>query len=137
MVQLRSSVSDGRNAHASSPLILPEGENVVLLLGAPRSGTTWLAKILDSHPDVLYRHEPDTVLRNDELPHLCSRDDAGSHRDEARNYLGALFNVRVLKSVGSRPSFRKNYRGPLRSRLRTALINGLLAMDTAWRGQKW
>jgi LPS sulfotransferase NodH len=28
----------------------------ILILGAPRSGTTWLAKIIDSHPDVLYRH---------------------------------------------------------------------------------
>jgi hypothetical protein len=34
----------------------------VLVLGAPRSGTTWLAKIIDSHPDVLYRHEPDATL---------------------------------------------------------------------------
>lgn len=33
----------------------------ILILGAPRSGTTWLAKIIDSHPDVLYRHEPDAV----------------------------------------------------------------------------
>jgi sulfotransferase family protein len=34
----------------------------ILILGAPRSGTTWLAKIVDSHPDVLYRHEPDATL---------------------------------------------------------------------------
>ncbi len=34
----------------------------ILVLGAPRSGTTWLAKILDSHPGVVYRHEPDKVL---------------------------------------------------------------------------
>jgi Sulfotransferase family len=34
----------------------------ILILGAPRSGTTWLAKIIDSHPDVLYRHEPDEIL---------------------------------------------------------------------------
>ncbi len=34
----------------------------ILILGAPRSGTTWLAKIIDSHPDVLYRHEPDETL---------------------------------------------------------------------------
>lgn len=36
--------------------------NAILIVGAPRSGTTWLAKILDSHPDVLYRHEPDEAL---------------------------------------------------------------------------
>jgi hypothetical protein len=33
-----------------------------LILGCQRSGTTWLAKIIDSHPDVLYRHEPDEAL---------------------------------------------------------------------------
>jgi hypothetical protein len=36
-------------------------DRCILVLGSPRSGTTWLAKILDSHPDVLYRHEPDEV----------------------------------------------------------------------------
>jgi hypothetical protein len=34
----------------------------ILIVGAPRSGTTWLAKIFDSHPDVIYRHEPDEVV---------------------------------------------------------------------------
>ncbi len=33
----------------------------ILIIGSPRSGTTWLAKIIDSHPDVLYRHEPDAT----------------------------------------------------------------------------
>jgi hypothetical protein len=36
--------------------------SLILVLGAPRSGTTWLAKIVDSHPDVIYRHEPDKTL---------------------------------------------------------------------------
>ena len=31
----------------------------ILLFGAPRSGTSWLGRILDSHPDTLMRHEPD------------------------------------------------------------------------------
>jgi hypothetical protein len=37
--------------------------STILILGSQRSGTTWLAKIIDSHPDVLYRHEPDEALR--------------------------------------------------------------------------
>jgi hypothetical protein len=51
----------------------------ILVLGAPRSGTTWLAKIIDSHPDVLYRHEPDATvpgpspLTPDALPALLGR----------------------------------------------------------------
>ncbi|HBK08843.1 MAG TPA: hypothetical protein DDZ81_23805 [Acetobacteraceae bacterium] len=40
--------------------------SVILIVGAPRSGTTWLAKIVDSHPDVLYRHEPDETLPSPE-----------------------------------------------------------------------
>lgn len=52
---------------------------LILILGAPRSGTTWLAKIIDSHPDVLYRHEPDEALpcplalTPDALPALLAR----------------------------------------------------------------
>jgi hypothetical protein len=51
----------------------------IIILGAPRSGTTWLAKIIDSHPDVLYRHEPDETLpapsplTQDTLPPLLAR----------------------------------------------------------------
>jgi hypothetical protein len=34
------------------------GARTILLLGSARSGTTWLAKLLDTHPGVLYLHEP-------------------------------------------------------------------------------
>ena len=30
----------------------------ILLLGSPRSGTSWLAKILDTYENVFYIHEP-------------------------------------------------------------------------------
>jgi Sulfotransferase family len=50
-------------AHPTSgPSSIGLAESAILVLGMPRSGTTWLAKILDSHPDVLYRHEPDEVV---------------------------------------------------------------------------
>ncbi len=44
------------------PLSLAALAAPILVLGAPRSGTTWLAKIVDSHPGVVYRHEPDKAL---------------------------------------------------------------------------
>ncbi len=118
-------------------LISPDGENVALLLGAPRSGTTWLAKILDSHPDLIYRHEPDTVLRNEKLPYLCPREDVGRYRDEARNYLQHLLELRSLKSAGSRPLFPKNYHRHLARQLRAVLVYGLLAVDALSGGAQW
>jgi Sulfotransferase family len=79
----------------------------ILILGAPRSGTTWLAKIIDSHPDVVYRHEPDEALPGpsplaaDDLPALLVRWAAET---------GA-------RTVAKRPYFRKSWqpgwaRGP-------------------------
>ena len=42
---------------------------IILLLGTPRSGTTWLASILNSHERVVYSHEPLSKLR---IPHLAA-----------------------------------------------------------------
>src|SRR5262249_16386080 len=36
----------------------PTPRRVFLLLGSPRSGTSWLAKVLDTYPAVWYTHEP-------------------------------------------------------------------------------
>src|SRR6185369_10661099 len=103
----------------------PNGENLVLLLGAPRSGTTWLAKILDSHPNVVYRHEPDTVIRNDAIPYLCPREGVSEFRYQAREYLARLMDVRTLKSAGSMPVFQKKFRSALGGSVHTGLIYAL------------
>jgi hypothetical protein len=121
----------------TTSLMSPDGENVVFLLGAPRSGTTWLAKVLDSHPHVLYRHEPDTVLRNEKIPYLCPSEDIGLYRDEARRYLELLLEVRSIKSAGSRPLFPKNYRRNAAGQFRNAVVYGLLAADAIFRGAPW
>ena len=102
-------------------------ERIVLILGAPRSGTTWLAKIFDSHPDVLYRHEPDTVLRATDLPWACSRADIPLHLDDARAYLAELIGTATVKTAGSLPMFPKRYENlPVRL-LRHALVYALRA----------
>jgi hypothetical protein len=104
-------------------------ERVILLLGAPRSGTSWLAKIFDSHPDVLYRHEPDTVLRTWDLPWMCPRDEVGEHVDAARVYLRQLIDTATLKTAGSLPMFPKRFQSlPVRL-ARAAIIHALQAAD--------
>ena len=71
--------------------------SAILVLGCPRSGTTWLAKIIDSHPDILYRHEPDEVR----LP-----------RAEAEPFdqINEWIAQRSLRTAAKRPAFRKSWR---------------------------
>jgi hypothetical protein len=100
-------------------------ERVVLILGAPRSGTTWLAKIFDSHPDVLYRHEPDTVLRATDLPWVCDRADIPRHLDAARAYLAVLIDTATVKTAGSLPMFPKRFESLSVRLQRRAIIHAL------------
>jgi hypothetical protein len=80
-----------------------------MIVGAPRSGTTWVGKIFDSHPDVLYRHEPDTVLLEPRLPYIIPAGDDGRYADIAAAYLDKLLRVATVKSVSQRPIFAKSY----------------------------
>jgi hypothetical protein len=101
-----------------------DGENVVFVLGAPRSGTTWLAKIFDSHPDVIYRHEPDTVLRSNCIPVIYSDTQAAIRTEDVREYLLRLFALRSPKSAGSLPTFRKHFRPASMEYLRSLTVYG-------------
>ena len=83
-----------------------------LILGSPRSGTTWLAKIFDSHPDLLYLHEPDTVVRSKSyLPPYIEDGDLEALQSAARQYCERMVSARTIKTVGSTPIFNKTYRG--------------------------
>jgi len=97
----------------------------VFILGTPRSGTSWLGKILDSHPDVLYRHEPDIIDRNETLPFLCEPERAASYVANAQSWLDDLAKNRFLKSAGSQPVFRKSYHTPLQTRFRRLIVTAL------------
>ena len=89
----------------------------ILVLGAPRSGTTWLAKIIDSHPDVLYRHEPDAMfpgpspLTPDALPALLARWAAD----------------RSPHTVTKQPFFPKSWQSGWARRIRILLASGVSA----------
>lgn len=103
--------------------------NLILLLGAPRSGTTWLAKIFDSHPDVLYRHEPDTVLRDEQMQNFFRPEDIPRFRPTAADYLRRLVDTRTLKTAGSLPVFPKSYYAPAVQGLRRGMIYALRAAE--------
>ncbi|WP_081623682.1 MULTISPECIES: sulfotransferase [unclassified Thioalkalivibrio] len=82
----------------------------IVVVGSGRSGTTFLAKLLDSHPRVLYRHEPDWALVDRSIPFLPGPDDRERCLRQAGEYLRRLENVRALKVSGKEPFFRKSYR---------------------------
>lgn len=91
--------------------------SLILILGSQRSGTTWLAKIIDSHPDVLYRHEPDETL-----PSPALLDAAG---------LPALLKRwiadRSARAVSIKPFFAKSWQPPWARTLRMALAAAVKA----------
>jgi len=95
---------------------------MLFIVGMPRSGTTWLAKIVDSHPDVMYRHEPDSIIRPSYLPPFCRGAVVDEYLSAAQHYLDSILAVRTPKVVGSMPIFAKSYLGPVAQGGRKAII---------------
>jgi len=65
---------------------------------------------------VLYRHEPDSVLVNTEIPFVPRRDERQRYLAQAQRYLEALCDVRATKVCGQTPIFDKSYRSALQKR---------------------
>ena len=80
----------------------------ILVFGMPRSGTTWIGKLFDSHPDTLYRHEPDSVRRLS-FPLFPQNQNAAQHRQELEQFVASLPWLRSPKVVGKQPLFPKSY----------------------------
>jgi len=80
----------------------------ILVFGMPRSGTTWIGKLFDSHPDTLYRHEPDSVRRLS-FPLYPEIETAPEYREELERFVASLPQMRSAKVVGKQPLFPKSY----------------------------
>ncbi len=83
---------------------------MILILGSGRSGTTFLAKLFDSHPNVLYRHEPDSILVDSTIPFQPKGDELGRFLPAASRYLQRLATVRSPKVAVHVPLFPKRFR---------------------------
>jgi Sulfotransferase family len=95
-------------------------EKIIGVFSSSRSGSTWIGKILDSHPEVFYLHEPDIDDRGLDLLPYWFADSAGeADAPAARAYFERLLSSRSGRAVGSRPFFLKAYRSP--------------AMELSWR----
>src|SRR5215469_3993861 len=82
----------------------------LLLFGTPRSGTTWLGKIFDSHPETLYKHEPDRKLALPYAPRLLRARDLAS---DILAFVAQLPAVNTAHAAGRLPVFKKQYRSSI------------------------
>jgi hypothetical protein len=91
---------------------------LVLVFGMPRSGTTWIGKIFDSHPDTLYCHEPDTAAPiNDWIGQFPQIATAESYCSQVQRYVRRIGDMRSLRVVGKLPLFPKSYLSAFQFRL--------------------
>lgn len=90
---------------------------IILLFGMPRSGTTWIGKIFDSHPDTLYRHEPDSWGLLNSIPLMAPVERADEYASRIRDFCTRLPGMKMTKVAASTPIFPKSYYSPLRHQM--------------------
>jgi hypothetical protein len=110
------------------------GENAVtVLMGLARCGTTWVGKILDSHPATLYKHEPDRGETPLELMSVApSVQDAEEFAPLVVRFVDSLIRRNEPRIAGKQPEFPKAYRSLFGNQAHR--LNCLLAKATAKAG---
>lgn len=95
---------------------------LLFIVGSGRSGTTWLGKIFDSHPDTLYRHEPDTWHDQEELPAVVMPEQTDQYVKDIQDFVERLPLNRDPRVGTKLPLFPKSYYSPMRFRLRQLCV---------------
>lgn len=101
----------------------------VFLIGSGRSGTTFIQRVFDSHPDTLCLHEPDSIRRTTNPPFTPLEEDYDDLKDATARYVKELMSVRGLRAVSKRPFFHKSYRGPAREAARRGVLTVMNGLD--------
>lgn len=117
--------SAGNLTVAPSPCApsLGSRKRIPFIMSSPRSGSTWLGKVFDSHPDVMYLHEPDITDRGlDLLPTWFVDKPNAMQLEGARRLFNRITAARSLRATGTRPSFHKSYRNDSSETARRSLI---------------
>ncbi|HBJ36526.1 MAG TPA: hypothetical protein DDZ51_17590 [Planctomycetaceae bacterium] len=95
----------------------------IAVFGLPRSGTTWIGKIIDSHPSTLYLHEPDYAIRLPCVPYIAEVDDAEVWRPFIEQWIDQVFSNGSKRMIGKQPMFPKGYYRSRKQRI----------FDAGWR----
>ena len=96
----------------------------ILIVGLPRSGTTWIGKIFDSHPRTLYLHEPDSAVPMREIPFIAESLTPDMDRSKLLAVLERTVTLRLTRVASSLPRFPKAYRTAVRDRIQRWLAEG-------------
>lgn len=88
----------------------------------PRSGTSWVGKIFDSHPTTLYRHGPDSNGGLKEVALAPSVDNVSYYAPAILRFVESLSGLRLGQVAAKGPVLPKNYYGPLQLSLRKAAV---------------
>ncbi len=96
--------------------------NYILLFGMARSGTTWIGKVFDSHPETLYRHEPDSYGGLAAVPLIVPTAEVGRHEQAVKSFVARLHCTGSLRVAGKLPLFPKAYYSPSRFAMRRSLV---------------
>lgn len=94
-------------------------ERMILVFGLPRSGTSWLGKIFDSHPETLYRHEPDKHIQSADVPVVLPVEALAARQAAIEAFLERVLANRSPGVTGKLPYFPKSYRSRTRHWLRS------------------
>ena len=81
----------------------------ILLFSMPRSGSTWIGKILDSHPRTIYSHEPDTAYRLTDVPAILDGNTNTRESKDLCEFIERVSSIKTTRTCGKTPIFSKTY----------------------------